>query len=222
MKIKAAVFDLDGTLVNSLTFWEYAWPRFGEQYLGNPNFYPSAEDDKAIRTMTMLQCWEYIAKRYGFPKSAEELTEETNALCETYYREVVDIKDGTIELLELLKAKGIKMCIASATAKYLVESVVKRLGLDKYMETVISCADIGKGKDQPDVFVAAAEYLGAGVSETCVFEDSALAVTTAKKAGFYTVGIYDKYNYDHDILEKNSDIYVGVGEKITKAADYIE
>lgn len=218
MNIKAAIFDMDGTLVNSLTFWEYAWPKFGAKYLGKEDFYPSAEDDKAIRTMTMVGCWEHMVKQYGFPKSAKELASETNDLCEKYYMEVVDVKEGTLEFLEYLKSKGIRMCVASATAKYLVEKVVKRFGLDKYMETVISCADIGKGKDCPDVFIAAAKYLGAEISETCVFEDSALAVKTAKTAGFKTVGIYDKYNYDHDILKANSDIYIADGETVMKAA----
>lgn len=222
MKIKGAIFDMDGTLVNSLTFWEYAWPKLGEKYLGNRNFRPSPEDDKAIRTMTMLLCWEYMIKRYEFPKSAEELANETNDLCEAYYRDVVDVKEGTVELLEYLKSKGIRMCIASATKKYLVEQVVKMHGLDKYIEKVISCADIGKGKDCPDVFIAAAEYLGCEIGETCVFEDSALALSTAKKAGFHTVGIYDKDNYDHDILEANSEVYVGDGEYITKAIAAIE
>ena len=82
MKIKAAIFDMDGTLVNSLTFWEYAWPKLGAKYLGKEDFYPSAEDDKAIRTMTMVGCWEHMVKRYGFPKSAKELASETNDLCE--------------------------------------------------------------------------------------------------------------------------------------------
>ncbi len=218
MNIKGAIFDLDGTLVNSLTFWKWAWPKFGEKYLGNPDFMPSKEDDKAIRTMTMLGCWEHMKKQYGFPKSAEELANETNEICEAYYRDVVDIKEGTFEFLEYLKSKGIRMCIASATVKHLVEQVVKQFGFDKYIEKVISCADIGKGKDCPDVFIAAAEYLGCDISETCVFEDSALAVSTAKKAGFYTVGIYDVNNYDHDILEANSDVYVGNGETIMKAA----
>ena len=222
MKIKGAIFDMDGTLTNSLTFWEYAWPIFGEKYLGKKNFYPSAEDDKAIRTMTMKLCWEHMIKQYGFPKSADELTQETNDLCEIYYRDVVDVKEGTFEFLEFLKSKEIKMCIASATAKYLVEKVVKQHGFDKYMEAVISCADIGKGKDEPDVFIAAADFLGCKVEECCVFEDSALAVSTAKKAGFYTVGIYDKYNYDHDVLEANSDIFVCDGENITKAVKSIE
>ena len=218
MNIKAAIFDMDGTLVNSLTFWEYAWPKFGAKYLGKEDFYPSAEDDKAIRTMTMVGCWEHMVKRYGFPKSAKELASETNDLCEKYYMEVVDVKEGTFEFLEYLKSKGIRMCVASATAKYLVDKVVKHFGLDTYMETVISCADIGKGKDCPDVFIAAAKYLGADISETCVFEDSALAVKTAKTAGFKTVGIYDKYNYDHDILKANSDIYIADGETVMKAA----
>ncbi len=222
MKIKGAIFDMDGTLVNSLTFWEYAWPIFGKKYLGKPDFYPSPEDDKAIRTMTMLLCWEHMIKQYGFPKSAEELADETNELCEAYYRDVVDLKEGTVEFLEFLKSKGIRMCVASATKKYLVEQVVAQHGLGKYIEKVISCADIGKGKDCPDVFIAAAEHLGCEIGETCVFEDSALAVSTAKKAGFHTVGIYDKYNYDHDILEANSEIYIGDGENITKAIASIE
>ena len=222
MKIKGAIFDMDGTLVNSLTFWDYAWPRFGERYLGNSGFMPKKEDDKAIRTMTLLQCWEYMKEKYGFPQSAQQLTAETNDFIADYYRDVVTIKEGTVEFLEFLREKGIRMCVASATAKHLVEQVVGQFGLGKYIEKVISCADIGKGKDCPDVFFAAAEFLGCDASECCVFEDSALAVRTAKTAGFYTVGIFDKFNYDHDILERFSDLYVNDGELITKAIKEIE
>lgn len=216
MNIKGAIFDMDGTLVNSLTFWEYAWPKFGERYLGNADFSPSEEDDKAIRTMTLWQCWEHMKKQYGFPQSTQQLVDETNDLISEYYKNVITVKDGAFEFLQYLKDKGVKICIASATAKYLVEQVSEQYGFNKYIDGILSCADIGKGKDCPDIYYAAARFLGTTASETCVFEDSALAVTTAKNAGFHTVGIYDAYNYGQDVLKANSEIYIEPGEDFTK------
>ena len=108
------------------------------------------------------------------------------------------------------------MCIASATAPELIKFAAERCGLYNFVSKIISCADVGKGKEEPDVFYAALDYLGTEKSETCVFEDSALALTTAAKAGFLTVGIYDKHTFDHDILEATANVYIAEGETMKK------
>ena len=76
---------------------------------------------------------------------------------------------------------------------------------------VISCVDIGSGKDKPDIYLAALERFGSSLEQTCVFEDSFVALETAKRAGFITVGIHDNGNYDHDKLMAASDYYLADG-----------
>lgn len=214
--IKGAIFDMDGTLVDSLMCWEVLWCRAGERYLNNPCFAPSAEDDKAVRTMLLKDAMELIHKNYGMAESGEELLEFTNEMMVDFYTNTVKLKSGTREFLDCLKARGVKMCIASATARDLIDLAMEHCGLNEYFERVISCADVGKGKEEPDVFLAAMDYLGTAAEQTCVFEDSLVALKTAKAAGFRTVGIYDRYNYGQDEIKAIVDRYIAPGEDITR------
>jgi beta-phosphoglucomutase-like phosphatase (HAD superfamily) len=89
------------------------------------------------------------------------------------------------------------------------------LGLAPYFQTVMSCADIGVGKDVPDIYLMARDALGFSENEICVYEDSFVAIETARAAGFRTVGIYDRYNYNQERLRASSDIYIGIDDKIS-------
>ena len=142
---------------------------------------------------------EYFIGRFGFEGTVESLTDEFNALMAAHYASDVEVKPGVIPYLDALQAKGVKMCIASATSVPLVTICLERLGLAKYFEFLLSCVDVNASKDKPDVFLEAARRLGATPGETAVFEDSLVASTTAKAAGFYVVGIYDKYS-EHNWL----------------------
>ena len=89
-------------------------------------------------------------------------------------------------------------------------------------ETVISCSDIGVGKERPDVFLASAKVMDTPVDKTVVFEDSALALETAKKAGFATVGVYDSHQTAQERLVAASDIYLEEGTSLTDALSQLE
>ncbi|MBQ2942181.1 MAG: HAD family phosphatase [Clostridia bacterium] len=214
--IKGAIFDLDGTLVNSLIFWDILWEHFGERFLNRKGFRPTKEEDKNVRTMTLKEAMDYVYSIYGFGSGGDELLDITFEMIEKFYTETVEVKDGVIEFLEHCKKSGIKMCIASATDKRLVKVAAEHCGILKYFDKVFSCADIGKGKDKPDIFLKAMEYLGTTLEESCVFEDSLVAIDTAHKAGFKTVGIYDKYNYGQEEIKVISDVYISDGETLCK------
>jgi len=207
MEIKGAIFDMDGTLIDSLGGWDILWQGFSEKY-GLNNFKPSKADDKAVRTLLLDDAMDFIHETYKIGNSGKELLNEANLTFERLYREQVGLKDGVEEFLQYLTENNVKMCIASATDTKLLGLAIKHCGLDKYFDKVISCSDVGKGKDEPDVFVEALNYLGTELSKTCVFEDSLVAIKTASGYGFKTVGIFDKYNYGHDEMEKISDYYI--------------
>lgn len=221
MKIKGAIFDMDGTLINSLVVWGDIWSTLGTRFLGNPDFRPTAEDDKKVRTMTMSDAMEMIHKNYGIGKSGNEVYECVMEVCDDFYENSVKLKDGVADFLDYCKENGVKMCIASASPAASIMLTVKRCKLEKYFDKVISCCDdgIGRGKDHPDVFFAAIEYLGTPLEETWIFEDSCVALLSAKKTGAKTVGIFDKYNYDQDILKENADEFIDDGESLTKLID---
>ena len=214
--ITGAIFDMDGTLIDSLGFWEVFWSALGRKFLGSEDFRPSAEDDKAVRTLTTAGATKLIHDKYKMGSSADELLAESDRILKEYYETTVCLKPGVPELLDNLKSLGVKMCIASATDKKLLNIAFYRLGLDKYFDTILSCADIGKGKDVPDIFFAALDHLGTTLETTWVFEDSAVAIDTAHKAGFKTVAIYDKFNYGQDQMKKTADHYIAAGETFLK------
>ena len=214
--IKGAIFDMDGTLVDSLMLWNVVWERFGRLFCEGKAFAPSAQDDKAVRTMTLKDAMDHIHRQYNIGKSGSELLETANKIITDFYAEEVKLKDGAAELLEYCHNKGIKMCIASATDIKLIKIALRHCNIEKYFKDILSCADIGKGKDRPDIYIKALECLGTTTDETCIFEDSHIAIETACKLGIKTVGIYDKYNYGQEEMQKTATVYIAEGETLKK------
>lgn len=211
--MKAAIFDFDGTLVDSLIFWEVYWRAFGERCLGVNDFAPDTAVDKAVRTANILQTATIIDTAYGHGEEAVDLF---NELLTAFYSKQVELKEGVREFLDVCAANGIKMCVATASEMDKVKVAMRRLDLDKYFEGAFSCLDLKVNKDVPDVFLQALACLGTKKEETYVFEDSLLAIQTAKKAGFPTVGIYDKHNFGHLEMQQQATAYVGEGETMMK------
>lgn len=216
MKIKAAIFDMDGTLVDSLCVWEVLWSSFGERFLGDKSFAPSAEDDKRVRTLTLSDAMNLIHDNYNIGESGAALLSFANEIMLDFYANKATLKEGVKEFLEHLFKSRVPMCIASATATELLSVAMESLDLHKYFPTIFSCGAIGKGKDHPDVFLQAAEYLGADIGETWVFEDSLVAIETAVNAGFKTVGIYDRFNFGQDRIKQLANEYIADGETLLK------
>ena len=219
MKIKAAVFDMDGTLIDSLMLWDITWETFGARYLNGKKFIPRPEDDKRFRTLTLAESMDLLHSKYGLGKNGSELLDIANELTLNFYQNEVKLKPGALEFLSYCKANGTKMCIASATAPHLIDAAVEHCGIKKYFEDILSCADIGKGKEEPDVFLLACKALGQAPSETWLFEDSLTAIETATRIGMKTVGVYDAYNFGQECIKKTADVYIAKGESLAKLID---
>ena len=211
MKIKGAIFDMDGTLIDSLSFWDHFWKLIGSRYLQKNDFKACEEVDKRIRTMIYTDAMAYIREYYGITEPIEDFLHFTKATLTDFYKNSAPVKQGAVALLEHLASLGISLCLASASPIKDVRFNLSVHGLDKYFDTVLSCADIGVGKDQPDIYLLALEKMGLGAAEVCVFEDSFIALETAKAAGFQTVGIYDDHNYEQGRLRCASDFYLEKG-----------
>ena len=207
MKIKAAIFDMDGTLINSLFFWDGAWKRMGEKYLGVSDFKPDNDLVKSCQHMLLSECSAYMNKVFKICDDDAELADFFNQSLEEFYINEAHLKSGAIELLEHLSSRGIKLCLASATEMKYVKIAIKAHGLDKYFPIVLSCADLKASKDKPDIYLKALELLGEDAADTCVFEDSYVALATARSIGAHTVGLYDKHSYSEKIKD-SAEIFV--------------
>lgn len=205
MKLSGAIFDMDGTLIDSLIFWDILWEEFSRRY---GYFRPDPEADRTIRTISMKNAMYYIHDRFGLGRDGEELYHLANGMLETFYERQVELKPGVMEFLTRCRELGVKMCVASASDLRLVRVAMKRCGIEPFFSEVISCSDIGKGKEEPDVFLAARDHLGTPMEETWVFEDSFVALETAHRAGFRTVGVYDRFGFRQDIMQAKSTVYI--------------
>lgn len=211
--IKGAIFDLDGTLLDSMSVWR----NMAADYLKSQNITPKDDLFDVVRAMSLADTAVYFRDEYGILKTDEQMMAEINANVEHFYNNIAANKDFVIEYLELLKQKGIKMCIATATDHYLVEPAVKRNGLDKFFDKVFTCTEVGAGKDTPEIFLAALNYLGTPIEDTYVFEDSLFAIKTAKNAGFPTVGVYDRFSdYQIDEVKAISDVFINGFDELIK------
>ena len=188
MDKRFAIFDMDGTLVDSMGYWA----RLGREYLEGRGVHEGLEPVLTqIESMTMLEAAELFLRSFGLSGTPEEAVAEMNATMEAHYRRDIPLKSGTAEYLRALKARGVTLCVASATAEPLVEACLTRLGVADCFDFWLSCETVGVGKHRSDVYDAAAARMGAQPSETAVYEDALYAARTAKAAGYYLVAVYD-------------------------------
>jgi len=204
MKISGAIFDLDGTLTDSM----YVWRVVGVKFLQTFGITPSEDLWERTKNLTTEQTIELFKSEYGIVWTDEEIRVGINNLVGQMYREEVLPKNGVKELLEMFRERGVKMCVASATDGYLVDLVLRKNGMRDYFSRIISCNNIGRGKDSPAIYESALEHLGTPKRETLVFEDAFFALRTAKEAGFPVVGVYDPTETHADGMRELSDYYI--------------
>jgi HAD superfamily hydrolase (TIGR01509 family) len=180
-----AIFDMDGTLIDSMIFWK----KLASEYLGSKGISNITTDTmERIKTMTMSESAALFKTEFGLSGNPET---EMNAMMDEHYRNDIPLKPGVREYLQMLKVRGVRMCVASATAEHLMESCLTRLGVRELFDFLLSCETVGAGKSSPLVYHESAKRLGAPPSEIAVYEDALYAVKTAKEAGYYVIGVYD-------------------------------
>ena len=194
MKYHFAIFDMDGTLVDSMGYWN----RLADEYLirhGIPPLSPELREESDA--LTMVGTAQLFIREFGLTDTVEEICGEVNGLMEAHYRADVPLKPGAAACLEQMRAAGFKLAGASSTAPALLDICLRRLGVRDYFEFLLSCEEVGAGKNRPDVYIEAARRLGGAPENIVVFEDILVAARTAKQAGFPLGVIYD-VNSDDD------------------------
>ena len=210
--IKGAIFDLDGTILDSM----FIWYTIGEDYLRSLGKEPKENLKETFKTFTLEQAAEYYRENYGVTLSVNEIVDGVNKMVERYYAETVKLKPGVEVFLEKLKAKGVKMCIATVTDKHLVEVALSRLCVRDCFSEIFTCASVGHSKEEPHIYREAQKHLGTSKKETVVFEDALYALKTAKLDGFITVGVYDIHEENQAELKTTADYYIEDYSKFEK------
>lgn len=200
--IKFAIFDLDGTLLDSSKMWQ----TLGERYLEMLGKKPENGLADKLNEMTLLTGAQFLREQYDISYSSEEIVRHINRMIESYYTEEVKLKEGAHKLLSALRSHCVHMSVATASDERLGLNALTRLGTGDFFAGAVSCSDYGP-KTSPDVFLAAADLIYAIPEETIVFENSLYAVQTARKAGFATAAVADVSERDQEGLKLAADFY---------------
>lgn len=204
-KIKGAIFDLDGTLLDSM----WVWDKVDADFLGNRGFEVPPDYQKAIAAMGFTETAEYTIERFRLAEKTEDIIQEWNEMAQREYHESVFIKPCVRELLERLKQDGIRLGVATASYASLFEECLRRNGIYGYFQAFTETSEVARGKGFPDIYIKAAEKLGCAPEECVVFEDIHQGILAAKEGGFYTVGVYeDKSAYSWADIERDADLAI--------------
>ena len=217
MRIRGAIFVVFFTLLDSM----FIWDTIGEAYLRSIGYQPKENLNETFKNMSLHQAARYYQTEYGVTLSIDEIMDGVNAMLERYYRFEVPLKPGAAELLERLRQSGVRLCIATATDRHLVEAALDRCGVLSCFGEIFTCNEVGHGKDEPDIFEAALRFLGTRKEETLVFDDALYAVRTAKEAGFPVVAVYDSHEKAQDQIRMLADVYLEELTQLDKIRKYL-
>ena len=182
-----AVFDMDGTLLNSMHIWD----QLIDAYLLEQGMQSWPELRDAIRALDMRDTAAYL-QAHGVSGEIEAIMDGINALAEREYAAKASLKPGVKAYLAQLRAQGVAMAAATATDRVVAEPVLRRMGLLPFFRALLTCTEEGVDKQTPEIYLRAARAAGGNPPQGCaVFEDALHCIQSAKAAGFYTVAVQD-------------------------------
>lgn len=198
-----ALFDMDGTLLDSMGYWK----RVAIDYLQNFGVYSLEPDvERQLETVTLLDAARLLIGRLGLKIQPEQCVQEMNDIMRSHYEQRIGFKDGVDQYLQKLANDGVPMALVTATSLELALPCLQRLNLLPYFDLTLSCESIGVSKQRPDIYLKAAEHFNAKPENGVVYEDALFAAQTAKSANFYVVGVYDEaYAHDWEQLSSIAD-----------------
>lgn len=203
--IKGAIFDVDGTLLDSMVIWE----TIAERYLLSLGKEPRENLKETFWSMSLPEAARYYQTEYGVALSVEEILDGINGIVAQFYREDAQVKEGIPALLEGLRERGVRMSIATATDRSFVEPALIHCGIREYFDDIFTCTSVGHSKREPIIYRRALACIRTEKQDTAVFEDALYALRTAKNDGFLTVAVYDQYEKQQAELTALADFCIG-------------
>jgi HAD superfamily hydrolase (TIGR01509 family) len=210
--MKGLIFDLDGTLLDSMPVWN----NLLDTMLRKKGITPPADLLDRTKTLGLESCTELVLNEFHLTDDPAVVYQMFQDEMEYQYCNNIPLKAGVREFLDAMHGK-VPMAVATATSRVLVEQVLEHHHLTKYFHSITTVAEVGIGKHDPKVFLTAAEKLNFPASECVVFEDSLTAIRSANTAGFHTVAIYEASNlHEQDMLKAEANLYVNDFYEVTE------
>ncbi|HJC12405.1 HAD family hydrolase [Agathobaculum sp.] len=204
-EFKGAIFDMDGTLLDSMPVWK----RLTQGYLKQFGVHITDQDYAVTEGFSQPQVAQYFADRYPELPDAQSLMDGMDRLISARYEAIAKPKEGVLDFLEGLRRRGVKMAIATLTARRHAEKALRDRDMLDYFEFMLTIEDVGISKREPDIYLQAAARMGLEPAECTVFEDAPYACATARRAGFRVCGMVEPaYAAGEDELRASSDLIV--------------
>lgn len=182
------IFDMDGTLIDSMHYWR----DIGREYLERKGVTGDHEELlERVQRMSMLESATCFKEEFDLPGTPRSIEAEMEDMIAGHYLTDIPLKPHAAEYLRMLREEDVWLCVATATPEPLARACLERLGVADCFAFILSCDDVNASKERPDIFLECAWRLAAEPEDIAVFEDAYYAARTAKTAGFYVVGVYD-------------------------------
>ena len=189
-KMDAVLFDLDGTLVDSM----WMWKEIDIEYLGRFGYSCPPDLQKIIEGMSFSETAEYFKSRFQIPDSIEEIKQAWIQMSIEKYRNEVPLKPGVMRLLQYLERTGKKAGIATSNGRDMVDAVLESLQIRPYFQVIATACEVAAGKPAPDIYLEVARRLGAEPSRCMVFEDVPAGILAGKRAGMTVCAVEDSFS----------------------------
>ena len=203
--MKGLIFDLDGTLVDSMP----SWGRQLDDLLTGRGITPPGDLLDRTKTLGLEMATGMVLEEFGLKDDPAVVFQQFQTNMENLYCSTIPLKPGVREFLDEMHKQGVPMAVATATSRPLVEKVLAHHQLTDHFQSITTVAEVGIGKHDPRIFLVAADKLSMPPQQCIVFEDSLKAVCSAKQAGFYTVAIYEESNQsEQNALTEEATVYI--------------
>lgn len=204
-KFKAVIFDLDGTLIDSMEVWS----KIDEEYLSSFGYTVPKNLQEEITHLTLTETANYFKVKFNITDEIDKIIATWHEMALNHYSYHIKLKDNVIPFLDSLKKKNIKIALATSNSVPLLEATLKNNGIYNYFDAITTTEEVKKSKDNPDIYLLSAKKLNVLPEDCLVFEDIVQAVNGAKKAGMTVYAIYDKSSENQkEELIKISDKYI--------------
>ncbi len=203
--IKCAIFDLDGTLIDSM----WVWRQIDIDYLKEKGCSMPSDLLDDIVHLSFSQTALYFKERFHISDSVEDIMNDWHNMALYHYSNTIKLKSGVKEFLNLLKNKGIKIALATSNSVPLLEACLKNTGIYNYFDSFTTTDEVQNGKNCPDVYLLAANKVNVSPENCIVFEDILPAVKGAKSANMKVIAVKDDESLDSkETLIKYADRYI--------------